>query len=48
MFDGSETTFAHYDASTGAHSNIDQVIQLARERASNKSTVKPQEALVEP
>jgi hypothetical protein len=32
VFDGVNTMFAHYDESTGAHSDIDQVIRLARER----------------
>lgn len=41
IFDGEETVFAHYDASTGAHSNIEEVIDLAKRRlasgeASNK------------
>jgi len=32
VFDGEETIFAHYDESTGAHSNIQQVIDLTKER----------------
>jgi hypothetical protein len=32
LFDGNDTVFAHYDESTGAHSDIDRVIALARER----------------
>lgn len=32
LFDGAETVFAHYDESTGAHSSIQQVIDLAKER----------------
>mmetsp|Transcript_58479 Transcript_58479/g.65425 ORF Transcript_58479/g.65425 Transcript_58479/m.65425 type:complete len:116 (-) Transcript_58479:31-378(-) len=32
VFDDEETIFAHYDASTGAHSNIQQVIDLTKER----------------
>lgn len=32
VFDGATTVFAHYDASTGAHSNIEEVIGLAKER----------------
>jgi hypothetical protein len=41
LFDGEETIFAHYDASTGAHSNIQEVIDLAKEQRvsqSNKAT----------
>lgn len=30
VFDGPNTIYAHYDASTGAHSNIEEVINLAR------------------
>jgi hypothetical protein len=33
LFDGDKTIFAHYDESTGAHSNIQQVIDMAKERA---------------
>ena len=32
LFDGEETVFAHYDESTGAHCDIQQVIDLAKER----------------
>lgn len=32
VFDGTDTVFAHYDESTGAHSDIDQVMQLAKKR----------------
>jgi hypothetical protein len=32
VFDGAKTIFAHYDESTGAHSDIAQVIGLAKER----------------
>jgi hypothetical protein len=32
LFDADQTVFAHYDESTGAHSNIQQVIDLAKER----------------
>jgi hypothetical protein len=32
LFDGADTVFAHYDASTGAHSSIEEVIGLAKER----------------
>lgn len=34
LFDGEETVFAHYDESTGAHCDIQQVIDLASERLS--------------
>eukprot|EP00538_Stauroneis_constricta_P013863 CAMPEP_0119554112 /NCGR_PEP_ID=MMETSP1352-20130426/6686_1 /TAXON_ID=265584 /ORGANISM="Stauroneis constricta, Strain CCMP1120" /LENGTH=147 /DNA_ID=CAMNT_0007600639 /DNA_START=394 /DNA_END=836 /DNA_ORIENTATION=- len=30
VFDGEQTLLAHYDASTGAHSDIDDVIAIAR------------------
>jgi len=33
LFDGDETVYAHYDESTGAHSDIQQVIDLASKRA---------------
>ena len=33
LFDGEETIFAHYDESTGAHCDIQQVIDMANERA---------------
>lgn len=33
LFDGAMTIFAHYDESTGAHSNIQEVIDMAKERA---------------
>jgi len=36
LFDGANTIFAHYDASTGAHSNIQEVIDLAKERLNLK------------
>ena len=32
LFDGDETAFAHYDESTGAHCDIQQVIDLANQR----------------
>lgn len=32
VFDGPNTIYAHYDASTGAHSNIEEVINLARKQ----------------
>jgi hypothetical protein len=38
LFDGDETIFAHYDESTGAHSDIDQVIGLAKERIQAKAS----------
>lgn len=36
LFDGEESVFAHYDESTGAHSDIQQVIDLAKERINAK------------
>lgn len=33
VFDGDQTLLAHYDESTGAHANIDAVIDAAREAA---------------
>mmetsp|Transcript_60856 Transcript_60856/g.149014 ORF Transcript_60856/g.149014 Transcript_60856/m.149014 type:complete len:145 (-) Transcript_60856:188-622(-) len=36
VFDGPATIFAHYDESTGAHSDIDQVIELAKNSALTK------------
>ena len=30
LFKGDKTLLAHYDASTGAHSNMDKVIDLAK------------------
>lgn len=36
LFDGFDTVFAHYDESTGAHSDIDQVIRLAKDRVRAK------------
>ena len=32
MFDKDDTVFAHYDESTGAHSDIEEVIDLATKR----------------
>mmetsp|Transcript_8656 Transcript_8656/g.15794 ORF Transcript_8656/g.15794 Transcript_8656/m.15794 type:complete len:142 (-) Transcript_8656:245-670(-) len=37
VFDGDETVFAHYDESTGAHSDIQQVIDFAKKRIENSS-----------
>lgn len=34
VFDDEETIFAHYDESTGAHSDIQQVIDLTKDRLS--------------
>lgn len=34
VFDGDQTVFAHYDESTGAHSDIREVIDLAKARIS--------------
>lgn len=34
LFDRADTVFAHYDASTAAHSSIEEVIGLAKERLS--------------
>lgn len=36
LFDGEETVFAHYDASTGAHSIIQEVIDLAKSRLKSR------------
>eukprot|EP00529_Nitzschia_sp_RCC80_P034744 CAMPEP_0113448388 /NCGR_PEP_ID=MMETSP0014_2-20120614/4740_1 /TAXON_ID=2857 /ORGANISM="Nitzschia sp." /LENGTH=123 /DNA_ID=CAMNT_0000339597 /DNA_START=1649 /DNA_END=2020 /DNA_ORIENTATION=+ /assembly_acc=CAM_ASM_000159 len=36
VFNGPSTIFAHYDESTGAHSDIDQVIELAKKSALTK------------
>jgi hypothetical protein len=36
LFDGNDTIFAHYDESTGAHSDIDQVMRLAKDRVQSK------------
>jgi hypothetical protein len=38
VFDGPETIYAHYDASTGAHSDIQQVIGLAKQRLNLRSS----------
>lgn len=38
LFDGVNTIFAHYDASTGAHSNIQEVIDMAKERRKLRET----------
>jgi len=32
VFDGDQTVFAHYDESTGAHSDIQQTIDLTKAR----------------
>lgn len=40
VFDGSTTVFAHYDESTGAHSDIKEVLGLAKERAEKKANTK--------
>ena len=37
VFDGADTVFAHYDESTGAHSNINQVMKLAKERKESRN-----------
>lgn len=39
LFDGEESVFAHYDESTGAHSDIQQVIDLAKERINAKQSL---------
>jgi len=41
LFDGDTTVFAHYDESTGAHSDIQQVIDLATEKVSVPLQVLP-------
>jgi hypothetical protein len=38
LFDGDDTIFAHYDESTGAHSDIDLVIGLAKDRVQAKTS----------
>jgi hypothetical protein len=40
VFDGPSTVFAHFDASTGAHSDISKVIDLATQRTSLKKIPK--------
>mmetsp|Transcript_29055 Transcript_29055/g.83402 ORF Transcript_29055/g.83402 Transcript_29055/m.83402 type:complete len:147 (+) Transcript_29055:454-894(+) len=37
VFAGSNTVYAHYDASTGAHSDIDEVIDLAKNKLETKT-----------
>ena len=32
VFDGAEEIFAHYDASSGAHADLDEVIRIATMR----------------
>lgn len=32
IFDGPDTVYAHYDESTAAHANVDEVIKLAMSR----------------
>jgi hypothetical protein len=39
IFDGASTIFAHYDGGTAAHSDIDQVIELAKKSAFRNSKV---------
>jgi hypothetical protein len=38
VFDGPATVFAHYDESTGAHSDIQVVLGLVEERAKKKAS----------
>jgi hypothetical protein len=40
VFDGPTTVFAHYDESTGAHSDIQEVLGLVKERAEKKAIAK--------
>ena len=39
VFDGATTVFAHYDESTGAHSDIQQVIELCKSRIQQKKEI---------
>jgi hypothetical protein len=32
VFDGPDCIYAHYDESTGAHANVDKVVELAKSR----------------
>lgn len=32
VFDGEDCVYAHYDESTGAHANVDDVVKLAKSR----------------
>jgi hypothetical protein len=41
VFDGASTVFAHYDESTGAHSDIQQVIDLSKSRSQQKKKEMP-------
>ena len=38
VFDGAKTVFAHYDESTAAHASLEQVLELAMERATRQPT----------
>lgn len=45
VFEGDQTVFAHYDESTGAHSNIEEVIDLAKARLEVTNTAKVRDSL---
>lgn len=36
VFEGSKTLFAHYDESTAVHAPLEQVVDLAKEKAASK------------
>jgi len=37
VFDGPKTLLAHYDESTAAHANVDEVVALAKDNVAEKS-----------
>lgn len=36
VFDGTHCIYAHYDESTAAHANVDDVVKLAKSRVAEK------------
>jgi len=36
VFDGKDCVYAHYDESTAAHANVDDVVKLAKSRVAEK------------
>lgn len=44
VFDGLSTVFAHYDESTAAHSDLDKVIEIAKDRV--KTITKPTPVMI--
>lgn len=36
VFDGTNCVYAHYDESTAAHANVDDVVKLAKSRVAEK------------